>query len=129
MEITQDNFFENLKLIEDSIDQADFIAMDLEFSGYTAGPDDKEHDYDTVEERYQKIRSVINKFIAFQIGICCFKFEDSTKKYEYRPFNFYVWPKSKIKDQSMMFNVSYSFLISNSFLIFVEWSCLIPYFK
>ena len=129
MEITQDNFFENLKLIEDSIDQADFIAMDLEFSGYTAGPDDKEHDYDTVEERYQKIRSVINKFVAFQIGICCFKFEDSTKKYEYRPFNFYVWPKSKIKDQSMMFNVSYSFLISNSFLIFVEWSCLIPYFK
>jgi poly(A)-specific ribonuclease len=98
MEITQDNFVENLKLIEDSIDQADFISIDLEFSGYTAGPDDKEHEYDSVEERYQKIRSVINKFVAFQIGICCFKFEDSTKKYIYRPFNFYVWPKSKIKD-------------------------------
>tara|TARA_B110000285_G_C14660393_1_gene395832 strand:+ start:73 stop:192 length:120 start_codon:yes stop_codon:yes gene_type:complete len=39
-------------LIEDSIDQADFISMDLEFSGYTAGPDDLEREYDSVEERY-----------------------------------------------------------------------------
>ena len=52
MEITQDNFVENLKLIEESIDQADFISMDLEFSGYTAGQDDKESEYDSVEERY-----------------------------------------------------------------------------
>jgi len=65
MEITQDNFQESLKIIEDSIDWADFISIDTEFSGYTDTPDDKEHDYDTIEERYQKIRSVVNKFIAF----------------------------------------------------------------
>lgn len=49
----------------ESIEKAEYIAIDCEFSGYTAGPDDKEHEYDTTEERYQKIRSVINKFVAF----------------------------------------------------------------
>ena len=49
----------------ESINTADFISIDCEFSGYTASPDDKEHEYDTTEERYQKIRSVINKFTAF----------------------------------------------------------------
>ena len=52
MEITQDNLAENLQLIKDSIDEAEFISLDTEFSGYSDTPDDKEHDYDTVEERY-----------------------------------------------------------------------------
>ena len=103
MEITQENFEASLDLVFESIEEADFISLDCEFSGYTASPDDKHHEYDTVEERYQKLRSVINKFVAFQVGICTFKWDEETKKYKYRPFSFYVWPKSKITDQSMMF--------------------------
>ena len=79
-------------------------------------PDDKEIEYDTIEERYQKIRSIINKFIAFQIGICTFHWDNDTKKYKYRPYSFYVWPKSKISDISMMFQSgAVSFLIQNNF--------------
>lgn len=33
--------------------------------GYTVGLDDKGHDYDTLEERYQKLKFVVQKFIAF----------------------------------------------------------------
>ena len=52
MEITQDNFFENLQLIKDSIEEAEFISLDTEFSGYTDTPNDREHEYDTLEEKY-----------------------------------------------------------------------------
>jgi|APFre7841882793_1041355.scaffolds.fasta_scaffold208964_1 poly(A)-specific ribonuclease len=62
------------------------------------------------------MRSVINKYTAFQIGICTFKWNDSTNKYNYRPFNFYVWPKSKIFDKSMsMQSGTVSFLIDHNF--------------
>ena len=100
----------------ESINSAEFISIDCEFSGYSSMPDDKEIEYDTIEERYQKIRSVINKFIAFQIGICTFHWDDASKKYKYRPFSFYVWPKSKVTDISMMFQSgAVSFLIQNNF--------------
>ena len=65
MEITIENFESRYDLIVESIQQADFISLDLEFSGYTAEKDDRGHDYDTHESRYQKLRSVVAKFIAF----------------------------------------------------------------
>ena len=74
MEITSDNFEANFDLIKESIDMAEFIAIDSEFSGKSpfltfnimlgqnVSLDDKGHDYDTVEERYQKTRFACHKF-------------------------------------------------------------------
>lgn len=87
-----------MDLINESIDKADFISIDLEFSGYSAGDEDKPNNYNTLEEKYQKLRSVINKFVAFQVGICTFWWDKETNRYKYRPFSFYVWPKSKVLD-------------------------------
>lgn len=63
--ITQHNFLEYLPLCLEGIADADFVAIDCEFSGHTASHDSALHDYDTLEEKYQKLRSAINKFIAF----------------------------------------------------------------
>lgn len=62
-------------LVKKSIETADFIAIDTEFSGkfykfkfpigYTEKLEDRGHDYDDVEERYQKIKYVCEKFVAF----------------------------------------------------------------
>ena len=52
MEITIENFESQYNLIVDSINNADFISFDLEFSGYTANKDDRGHDFDTHESRY-----------------------------------------------------------------------------
>jgi poly(A)-specific ribonuclease len=76
------------------------------FKGYTLGLEDKPHDYDTVEERYQKVKHVCTKFVAFQIGLCTFKWDDSVRKYTMRPFSFYVFPRSQIQDKTMLFQVS-----------------------
>ena len=67
--------------------------------------EDKGHEYDTVEERYQKMKFSCQKFIAFQFGICTFHWDSAGLKYKVRPFNFYVFPKSKVVDTSMLFQV------------------------
>ena len=96
----------------DSIKECEFVSIDLEFSGIHSSLMDQENEFDTVEERYQKVRSVIHQFVAFQVGLCCWRWDNADKKYKYRPFNFYVWPKSKVLDRSMMFSVS---TLKNSF--------------
>lgn len=68
MDITRHNFLQSLPLIADSIQTADFISFDTEFSGsilfliilinillflgLSVGYEDKGHEYDTVEDRY-----------------------------------------------------------------------------
>ena len=68
--------------------------------------DDSHNEYDTVEERYQKIKHEVQKFTAFQIGVCPFHWCDESKRYLARPFCFYVFPRSKITDMAMLFQVS-----------------------
>lgn len=64
---------------------------------------DQHNAYDSVEERYQKIKFEVQKFTAFQIGLCTFHWSKETKKYLARPFCFYVFPRSGITDQTMLF--------------------------
>lgn len=52
MDITQHNFLQHLPIIERSIETADFIAFDTEFSGLCVGFEDKQHDYDSLEDKY-----------------------------------------------------------------------------
>ena len=73
--------------------------------GYNVGLNDNHNEYDTVEERYQKVKYEVQSFIAFQIGICTFKWSSEQKKYLSRPFCFYVFPRSKISDTDMSFQV------------------------
>ena len=54
-----------LPLITKSINSADFIAFDTEFSGLSIGFDDKQHDYDSVEDKYQKLKHNCQRMNAF----------------------------------------------------------------
>ena len=117
MDITQENFIQSLPLIKKSIRTADFIAFDSEFSGLSVGFDDKQHDYDTVEDKYQKLKYNCERMNAFQIGIATFKWDHVAKKYSIRPFNIYTFPNSTIMDKRVMQfdNSSVKFLMQNNF--------------
>ena len=77
MEITASNFISQLPYLQKSIDSADFISFDTEFSGksftkftvqcigYSVRLEDRGHDYDTLEERYQKLKYVCSSFLCF----------------------------------------------------------------
>ena len=65
MIITEDNFEEALPLVKKSIDQAEFISFDMEFSGVHLNLETRITDYDSVEEAYQKKKECVDKFVAF----------------------------------------------------------------
>ena len=50
--ITRENFENNLELVYESIEQADFISIDCEFSGYSSSPNDVILESDSLEEKY-----------------------------------------------------------------------------
>lgn len=124
MDITQSNFEDQLPLVKQSIETAEFISIDTEFSGkhficdgvtiidesvdigYTCGIQDRPHDFETVEERYCKIKELVEQFAMLQYGICTFHWDSVNKKYQARPFNFYIFKQGTKCYDTMLFQVS-----------------------
>lgn len=66
------DFTEYLPQILNAIDSADFISLDVEFTGLRNGVEASA--YDTPSEYYAKLREGSLNFLPIQIGICMFKF-------------------------------------------------------
>uniref|UniRef100_A0AAR2JTI0 Poly(A)-specific ribonuclease PARN n=1 Tax=Pygocentrus nattereri TaxID=42514 RepID=A0AAR2JTI0_PYGNA len=97
MEITRRNFKESLGAVYGAVEEADFLAIDGEFSGISDGPSVSAltNGMDTPEERYAKLRKHSMDFLLFQFGllilhthICLWK-----ESHSYYSFNFYIFPK------------------------------------
>nr|XP_019565956.1 PREDICTED: poly(A)-specific ribonuclease PARN [Rhinolophus sinicus] len=95
MEIIRSNFKSNLQKVYEAIEEADFFAIDGEFSGISDGPSVTAltNGFDTPEERYQKLKKHSMDFLLFQFGLCTFKYDYTDSKYITKSFNFYVFPK------------------------------------
>ncbi|XP_075420382.1 poly(A)-specific ribonuclease PARN [Tenrec ecaudatus] len=95
MEIIRSNFKSNLHTVYQAIEEADFFAIDGEFSGISDGPSVSAltNGFDTPEERYQKLKKHSMDFLLFQFGLCTFKYDHTDSKYITKSFNFYVFPK------------------------------------
>nr|XP_010595596.1 poly(A)-specific ribonuclease PARN isoform X3 [Loxodonta africana] len=95
MEIIRSNFKSNLHKVYQAIEEADFFAIDGEFSGISDGPSVTAltNGFDTPEERYQKLKKHSMDFLLFQFGLCTFKYDHTESKYITKSFNFYVFPK------------------------------------
>jgi hypothetical protein len=79
-------------------------------TGLTVGLEDKAHDFDTLEDRYQKVRHNCIRMNAFQWGICTYVFSEEKQAYISRPFNFYVFPQNSIEnyDAVLQFKVNHT---------------------
>ncbi|NP_083037.1 poly(A)-specific ribonuclease PARN isoform 1 [Mus musculus] len=95
MEIIRSNFKINLHKVYQAIEEADFFAIDGEFSGISNGPSVTAltSGFDTPEERYQKLKKHSMDFLLFQFGLCAFKYDHTDSKHVTKSFNFYVFPK------------------------------------
>uniref|UniRef100_A0A1A8K0I0 Poly(A)-specific ribonuclease PARN n=1 Tax=Nothobranchius kuhntae TaxID=321403 RepID=A0A1A8K0I0_NOTKU len=95
MEITRRNFKDCLSTVYSAIDEADFLAIDGEFSGISDGPNVSAltNGLDTPEERYTKLKKHSMDFLMFQFGLCTFKYDQTKSKYITKTFNFYIFPK------------------------------------
>ncbi|KAM9314934.1 poly(A)-specific ribonuclease PARN isoform 1-T1 [Pholidichthys leucotaenia] len=95
MEVTRKNYKESLSTVYSAIEEADFLAIDGEFSGISDGPNVSAltNGLDTPEERYTKLKKHSMDFLLFQFGLCTLKYDQTKSKYIIKPFNFYVFPK------------------------------------
>uniref|UniRef100_A0AAR2JBX7 Poly(A)-specific ribonuclease PARN n=1 Tax=Pygocentrus nattereri TaxID=42514 RepID=A0AAR2JBX7_PYGNA len=93
MEITRRNFKESLGAVYGAVEEADFLAIDGEFSGISDGPSVSAltNGMDTPEERYAKLRKHSMDFLLFQFGLCTFRYDQA--QYLTKSFNFYIFPK------------------------------------
>uniref|UniRef100_A0A3B3INV5 Uncharacterized protein n=1 Tax=Oryzias latipes TaxID=8090 RepID=A0A3B3INV5_ORYLA len=66
MEVTRTNFKECLSHVYSAIDEADFLAIDGEFSGISDGPSVSAltNGLDTPEERYVKLKKPYNNVVS-----------------------------------------------------------------
>uniref|UniRef100_A0A3Q0QTX2 Poly(A)-specific ribonuclease PARN n=1 Tax=Amphilophus citrinellus TaxID=61819 RepID=A0A3Q0QTX2_AMPCI len=95
MEVTRKNYKDSLNTVYSAIEEADFLAIDGEFSGISDGPNVSAltNGLDTPEERYTKLKKHSMDFLLFQFGLCTFKYDQTKSKYITKPFNFYIFPK------------------------------------
>ncbi|XP_073398983.1 poly(A)-specific ribonuclease PARN isoform X1 [Dendrobates tinctorius] len=95
MEITWRNFKDQLPTVCKAIAEADFLAIDGEFSGISDGPSFTAltNSLDTAEERYQKLKEHSMEFLLFQFGLCTFTYDSKKAKYIMKSFNFYIFPR------------------------------------
>ncbi|XP_051940386.1 poly(A)-specific ribonuclease PARN isoform X2 [Hippocampus zosterae] len=95
MEVTRKSFKDCLILVYTAIEEADFLAIDGEFSGISDGPSVSAltNGLDTPEERYTKLKKHSMDFLLFQFGLCTFKYDQKDAKYITKTFNFYIFPK------------------------------------
>ena len=106
MEVNKANFFVAISKFEEALKDSDFVAFDWEFSGLSLEFKDKRHEFDSTEIIYKKMKDLCKTFLAFQIGFCVFKWDESEKKYSMCPFNFYVFPSSRFKDSILSFQAT-----------------------
>lgn len=111
MEVLRKEFEDKLPIIEAALLDADFIAIDTEFTGmhnhkYTfffyitvnidalvglSTPDIQFQHTDDISTRYSKLKSCVQEFTIIQYGVCAFKRDSETGKYTAKPFNFYIF--------------------------------------
>ncbi|KAI8825287.1 ribonuclease H-like domain-containing protein [Fimicolochytrium jonesii] len=90
MEVLRNNLEAFLPKIKDAIEEADFIAIDAEFTGLGIG---YPNEYlDTAQDRYTKSKRSTQSYVPIQFGLSTFAWDAAAKQYVAKPFNCYVFP-------------------------------------
>ncbi|XP_045448596.1 poly(A)-specific ribonuclease PARN-like [Melitaea cinxia] len=115
MEVTRKNFKETLPLISASIDKADFLVIDTEFTGLINGRDVSI--FDTPQEYYTTLLNGASDFLLIQYGLCAFYWDDLEKNYKNDAYNFYLFPRGRPGPEKMFLcqSSSLDFLASQGF--------------
>ena len=118
MDVTKENFKKAYCLLEKHLSNADFVAIDAEFSGLSTKKGSR-HSFQTLEENYLKTKGGSDQFLILQYGICLFTWNDEVNRYTVLPFTFNIYPRPyKRFFNDVMFMVQSScldFLSQNNF--------------
>ena len=117
MEVTIKSFYEKLPLILEAIKTCDYYSIDTEFSGFCLNIRDRGHVYDTMEDRYQKLKFICQNYLAWQLGLSLFQYDNEAKIYKCQTYSFPVFPRlgSISKRSFVMSSSSLKFLANHHF--------------
>ncbi|CAG9326683.1 unnamed protein product [Blepharisma stoltei] len=90
MEITRFNIHTASSLIKKAINNADFLAMDMEFGGINTRSYLLNTSLDSTEHRYLKLRENAKEFCPLQLGLTAFNISGASA--ESSTFSFYISP-------------------------------------
>lgn len=88
-DVTRHNFEEALPGVVESIEEAQFVAIDTELTGLSSASNFEDMT-DEPRERYIKLRKYATDFGILQYGVACFRWDEASKKYLVKPYNFYL---------------------------------------
>ncbi|XP_064613331.1 poly(A)-specific ribonuclease PNLDC1-like [Liolophura sinensis] len=93
-EVYRSTFEMAMPLIADAVKNAAFVVIDTEFTGLVFSAQSKPSLFDTVEERYLKLKKAVTEFMPSQIGLSAFVKVPNENKYISHSFNTYLFPQS-----------------------------------
>ncbi|XP_042652017.1 poly(A)-specific ribonuclease PNLDC1 isoform X2 [Tyto alba] len=108
MEVGAACFERCLPRLRGRIGRADFLALDMEFTGLhsTVPQNDKPSLFDSPAERYPKARQSVQRFTVAQLGLAIFSKKNSNK-YVVHSYNFLLFPSTLgVTDVELTFSAS-----------------------
>ncbi|KAL4096600.1 hypothetical protein QTP88_021521 [Uroleucon formosanum] len=101
-EITCDNFYSELPVIESAIKECSFISLDMEFSKLYDSVSKPFSLFDTNEERYNKLHQIVSDITCIQLGIAIYVYDDKIKKFKTSTYSVYTYPQTFYKSDSVV---------------------------
>ncbi|CAF4195707.1 unnamed protein product [Rotaria socialis] len=129
MDVNRDNFYDVLPEILNDINNADYVAVDGEFTGILSF--DKMNYFDTPAERYKRHYDCDRHYLMVQVGLAmvrCINAEEN--RYSLKAYNFYVFPENETdafdfgsKSSSLQFLAANRFDFVQLFLKGIPFVC------
>lgn len=128
-EITCDNFYSELPVIEAAIKESAFISLDMEFSKLFDNVSKPFSLFDTTEERYNKLRQIVSDITCIQFGMAIYVYDDKNKTYKTNIYSFYTYPQTFYKSDSVVHfqTSSVEFLCKHNFDFNKLFKSRVPY--
>ncbi|XP_022182122.1 pre-piRNA 3'-exonuclease trimmer-like isoform X1 [Myzus persicae] len=101
-EITCENFYSELPVIEDAIRECAFISLDMEFSKLNDNASKPFSLFDTTEERYNKLHQIVSDITCIQLGIAIYNYDAENKTFKTSTYTFYTYPQTFYKSDSVV---------------------------
>jgi poly(A)-specific ribonuclease len=126
MDVDAASYSHRLLALLVSISEADFVSLDLEFTGIPSRLPGKEpwkprpgNARETLQDRYQETRTAADRYHILQVGLTCARFDYLDNKYVLKPYNISLSPllneKLDIEREIHIQSGAASFLLSHGF--------------
>ncbi|UJR09960.1 hypothetical protein I4U23_014184 [Adineta vaga] len=129
MDVNRDNFYDVLPQVLNDINDADYVAIDGEFSGILGF--DKMNYFDTPAERYKRHYDCDRHYMMVQAGLAMIRCTNPAEhRYTLKAYNFYLFPENesdafdfRSKSSSLQFLAANRFDFAQLFLKGIPFVC------